>query len=269
MSDQEQPPIARPKGTRLNTTAWRLATTGVVFLFLLLWEALPTFGLVSAIILPKFSDVAVSFVSLVTGPVFFKHFWITVLEILWGFGIAVTLGLALGLALGLSRTVKRLTYPLVIAFQSIPKIVLAPLLITWAGYGMESKIALAVIIAFFPVLINTIVGLDSVPVEWKRLMYSLRASRKQMFWKLELPYAAPVIFAGIKTALTFAVTGAVVAEFVGANAGMGFLIHAYAFQLMIPKTFAVILVLSLIGSLLYGAIALLDQKLIFWRNAAT
>jgi NitT/TauT family transport system permease protein len=263
MSDQEQPAMVRPKGTRLNTTAWRLATTGVVFLFLLLWEALPTFGLVSAIILPKFSDVAVSFVNLVTGPVFFKHFWITVIA------IAVTLGLGLGLALGLSRTVKRLTYPLVIAFQSIPKIVLAPLLITWAGYGMESKVALAVIIAFFPVLINTITGLDSVPVEWKRLMYSLRASRKQMFWKLELPYAAPIIFAGIKTALTFAVTGAVVAEFVGANAGMGFLIHAYAFQLMIPKTFAVILVLSLIGSLLYGAIALLDQKLIFWRNAAT
>jgi NitT/TauT family transport system permease protein len=88
-----------------------------------------------------------------------------------------------------------------------------------------------------------------------------------MFWKLELPYAAPVIFAGIKTALTFAVTGAVVAEFIGANEGLGFLIHAYAFQLRIDATFAVIIVLSLIGSVLYFAIDLVDRRLIFWRDA--
>lgn len=256
----------RPKQGRWVRARWRAGTLTVVLAFLLFWEALPTLGLVSEIILPKFSDIAVAFAKLVTGPVVGKHFQTTLVEIGLGFVIAVVIGLALGLALGMSAAVKQLTYPLVIGFQSIPKIVLAPLMITWAGYGIESKIGMAVLIAFFPVVINTMAGLDSVPTEWKRLMRSLRASRSQMFWKLELPYAAPVIFAGIKTALTFAVTGAVVAEFVGANEGLGFLLHAYAFQLRIDATFSVIILLSLIGSALYFWIDWMDRRLIFWRS---
>lgn len=267
-STLEPPPLPVARASRRSQVLWRVGTAAVVVGFLLVWEALPTFGMVSEIILPKFSDVAISFINLVTGPIFPKHFQTTMIEITLGFVIAVVLGLGVGLALAMSRVLRQLTYPLVIAFQSVPKIVLAPLLITWAGYGIESKIWLAVLIAFFPVLINTMAGLEAVPVEWKRLMHSLRASRSQMFWKLELPYAAPVIFAGIKTALTFAVTGAVVAEFIGANEGLGFLIHAYAFQLRIDATFAVIIVLSLIGSILYFAIDLLDRHLIFWRDAA-
>ena len=262
----EAPAGARAKRGRWDRVLWRAGTLVVTGAFLLLWEALPSLGLVSEIILPKFSDIAVSLVKLVTGPIFPKHFQVTLIEIAFGFAIATVLGLVMGIGLAISPPLKQLTYPLVIAFQSIPKIVLAPVMITWAGYGIESKIGLAVIIAFFPVLINTMAGLDSVPTDWKRLMRSLRASRTQMFWKLELPYAAPVIFAGIKTALTFAVTGAIVAEFVGANAGMGYLIHAYAFQLRIDAMFAVIIALSMIGSALYFGIDWLDRRLIFWRS---
>jgi len=175
-------------------------------------------------------------------------------------------GLVSGIALGVSRALYKLTYPLVVAFQSVPKIVLAPLLITWFGYGIESKVAMAVIISFFPVLINTIVGLESVPEEPLKLMRSLRASKWQIFYKLSLPTAAPIMFAGIKTALTFAVIGAIVAEFIGASEGLGYLLNVYSFQLRIDSVFAVIVVLSLIGSILYFFIDWLDRKLIFWRS---
>jgi NitT/TauT family transport system permease protein len=187
-------------------------------------------------------------------------------EILLGFVLGTALGLVLGIALGVWEPLKRLTYPLIVAFQSLPKIVLAPLLITWFGYGLESKVAMAVIISFFPVLINTLVGLESVPDDAIRLMRSLKASRRQVFWKLSLPHAAPVMFAGIKTGLTFAVIGAIVGEFIGSSQGLGYLLHAYAFQLRIDRVFAVIVVLSLIGSILYFAIDYVDRRLIFWRT---
>lgn len=265
---QQLTPSQLAERRRLSREAWkwRGGSVLVVALMLLVWEALPTLGILSPIILPPFSAVAVATVELVTGQTFMKHFSVTMFEMIAGFIIGTIVGLVIGIALGVWAPVKRLTYPLIVAFQSLPKIVLAPLLITWFGYGIESKIAMAVVISFFPVLINTLVGLESVPDDALRLMRSLKASRRQVFWKLSLPHAAPVMFAGIKTGLTFAVIGAIVGEFVGSSEGLGYLLHAYSFQLRIDKVFAVIVVLSLIGSLLYFAIDWIDRRLIFWRT---
>lgn len=245
---------------------WRGISILVVLAFLALWEALPRLGLVSTIILPPVSEVWVGLVELVGGGSFFRHLQVTLIEMLLGFFIGTFVGFAIGVALGVWEPVKKSVYPLVVAFQSLPKIVLAPLLITWFGYGIESKIAMAVVIAFFPVLINTMVGLESVPDENRQLMRSLKASRAQTFRKLSLPHAAPFIMAGIKTGLTFAVIGAIVGEFVGSSEGLGYLLHAYSFQLRIDKVFAVIVVLSTVGAVLYFAIDWLENRLIFWRE---
>jgi len=245
---------------------WRAISLVVVLAFLAIWEFLPRLGLVSSIILPPVTEVWAGLVELVAQETFMGHLRVTLVEMLVGFIIGTLIGFAAGVALGVWESVKKSVYPLVVAFQSLPKIVLAPLLITWFGYGIESKIAMAVVISFFPVLINTMVGLETVPDEARQLMRSLRASRSQIFRKLSLPHAAPFIMAGIKTGLTFAVIGAIVGEFVGSSEGLGYLLHAYSFQLRIDKVFAVIVILSGIGALLYFLIDWLERRLIYWRS---
>lgn len=257
---------ANKRGTG-NEWLWRMGTAAVILLFVIAWEILPRAGLVPPIILPAFSDVMAALGTLVRGDTFRTHFAITLFEMLAGFFIGVALGLLIGVPLAVFPRFRRLTYGLVIAFQSVPKILLAPLLITWFGYGVESKVALAVVIAFFPVLINSMTGIQSVPENAIRLMESLKASRLERFMKLDLPFAAPAIFAGIKTALTFAVTGAIVAEFIGAAEGLGYLLSVYAFQLRIPTVYALIVVLAVMGSLLYFLVELADRKIVFWRDS--
>lgn len=245
---------------------WRLGTVVTGLVLFGLWELLPRAGLVSHIVLPPFTDTMVALYTLVTSDFFMGHFLVTLNEIAWGFVIGTTIGLAIGILLGVFEPLKRLTYPFVVAFQAIPKIVLAPLFIAWFGYGQTSKIVMAIAIGFFPVLINTMVGLENVPIETIKLMRSLKASKAQIFRKVSLPSAAPLIFAGIKTALTFALIGAIVGEFVGASEGLGFLLDTYNFQLRIDRVFSVIIILSLIGGVFYFVLEWLDKRLIFWRQ---
>lgn len=249
-------------------TKWRYRVGSLVVLVLFLgaWELLPRLGIVPEIILPPISDTLYALYTLLLTDFFMGHFLVTLNEVFWGFVIGTTIGLVIGIALGVWEGAKRLLYPFVVAFQAVPKIVLAPLLISWFGYGQTSKIAMAVVISFFPVLINTMVGLESVPRDMLRLMRSLRANRRQVFFKVELPSAAPLMFAGVKTALTFALIGAIVGEFVGAAEGLGFLLYTYNFQLRIDRVFAVIIILSTIGGVLYFLIEWLDRKLIYWRQ---
>lgn len=247
---------------------WRYRIGSVMLALLLVgvWQALPATGLVSSIVIPPFTDTVYELGSLVTSDFFWGHFGITLNEILWGFVLGTLIGFVTGVILGVWEPAKRLTYPFVVAFQSIPKIVLAPLFISWFGYGQSSKIATAVAISFFPVLINTMVGLETVPIDALRLMRSLKASRSQVFWKVSLPSAAPLIFAGIKTALTFALIGAIVGEFVGASQGLGYLLDTYNFSLRIDRVFAVIFILGAIGAFFFFALEWLDRKLIYWRQ---
>lgn len=242
---------------------------GAIFTGLLLvglWEALPRLGLVHPIVLPPFTDTIRALIELVQLPFFLGHFWITLNEVAWGFVIGTIIGLTIGILLGVWDGLKRLTYPFVVAFQAVPKIVLAPLFVAWFGYGQTSKIVMAIAIGFFPVLINTMVGIENIPNDMVRLMRSLRASRWQIFRKVQLPNAAPLIFAGVKTALTFALIGVIVGEFVGASEGLGFLLDTYNFQLKIDRVFSVIIILSGIGAIFYFTLEWLDKKLIFWRH---
>lgn len=244
---------------------YRFYTLGIFLLLLCLWEALPRLGLVNEILLPRFSAVAVALYTLVTQAFFFKHLGVTLSEILIGFVCGVTLGLSLGIMLAVSKAARAITYPFVVAFQATPKVVFAPLFVAWFGFGITSKIVMAIVISFFPVLINTLVGLESVPENARMLMRSIRASSAQTFFKVSLPHALPVIFAGVKAALVFSVIGAIVGEFIGASQGLGYLLNLYNYQLRIDRVFAVIVVLASIGAGGFFLLEWLDKKLIFWR----
>jgi NitT/TauT family transport system permease protein len=243
-----------------------LGSVALLAVVLAFWEILPRLGVVSEILVPPFSDVVGALVSLVATDFFLDHFLVTLQEIVIGFVFGSLIGFAGGVLLAVWRPVSRLTYPFVVAFQAIPKIVFAPLLIAWFGFGQTSKVVMAIVISFFPVLINTKVGLESVPEDSIRLMRSLRATRVQIFRKVSLLHALPVIFAGIQTALTFAVIGALVGEFVGAASGLGYLLNLYNFQLRIDRVFAVIVVLAAIGAVGYFVLEWIGNRVIFWRN---
>lgn len=256
----------RPPASKKEKWAFRGASLGIAVVVLALWELIPRTGLVSDIVLPPLSEVAVALQSLLVTPTFWGHFAVTLREIMGGFIIGTVIGLVGGIALAVWRSVKQVSYPYVVGFQAIPKIVFAPLFIAWFGYGESSKVVMGVAIAFFPVLINTLVGLESVPGDMVKLMRSLRASPLQVFRKVSFPYALPLIFAGIKQALTYAVIGALVGEFVGASAGLGYLLDSYNFQLRIDYVFALIVVLAVIGAGLYFIVEWLDKRLIYWRE---
>ena len=221
----------------------------------------------SPLVLPPPSRIWDGLVILFRADWFPQHLWYTTAETLIGFAVGGVVAIALGIVMVNVPLFKEVIYPYVVAFQVMPKVVLAPLMITWFGFGMESKIVMAIAISFFPVVINTVVGLESVEENASLLMRSLVASRSQVFWKLAWPTALPAIFAGLKTSLTLALIGALVAEFVTAKEGLGTLITTFSFELKVYLVFACIIVVSALGLLLYGLMALLERKIVFWRRS--
>jgi len=224
-------------------------------------------GWVSALVLPAPSRIWDGLVILFTADWFPQHLWYTTAETLIGFFIGGIVAIALGIVMVNARVFKEIAYPYVVAFQVMPKVVLAPIFITWFGFGMESKVVMAIAISFFPVVINTVVGLESVEENATLLMRSLVATPSQHFWKLAWPSALPSIFAGLKTSLTLALIGALVAEFVTAKEGLGTLITTFSFELKVYLVFACVLVVSALGLALYGLMALLERKIVFWRRS--
>lgn len=246
---------------------WSWSLPVISFVVLVgLGEITARMELVSQLILPAPSDIMGAFVDLFRTGIVWEHLQVTVIETILGFVVGAGSGFVLGVLASLASTFRHIATPYVIVLQVTPRVALAPVFLTWFGFGMSSKILLAATICFFPVFINSVTGLRNVDPQAMELFRSLDASRGQLFWHLTLPTALPVVFAGLKTAMTLALIGAIVAEFVGASAGLGLLINTYNFQLSTDYTFAVILLLALIGLFFYGAMELLDRKLIFWSE---
>lgn len=241
---------------------------GIILFFVLVgvWYWLVAAEIVHEVILPPPGDVAGAFFVTFTEGFFYEHLWVTLQEVLLGFAIGVVLGFSLGAWLGTSQLVRDITYPYIIAFQGLPKIVLAPIFITAFGFGMLSKVMMAVAISFFPLLINTMSGLMTVDAEAVQLMRSLTATKRDIFWKLSVKHAMPSIFAGVKTSLTLALVGAIVGEFVGARAGLGFLLASYSYQLQVDRVWAITIVLALVGIILFLFIEWVDKKVVFWSK---
>jgi putative hydroxymethylpyrimidine transport system permease protein len=194
-----------------------------------------------------------------------ENTWVTLREILLGFGCAVLAGTAFALAMHLSGIAFRATYPLIVATQTIPVIVLAPILVVWFGYGIGAKLAIVALICFFPITVNVLDGFRSVDPEATKLMRTLYASRWQRLRRLEAPSALPGFFTGAKVAIVLAPIGAVFGEWVGANAGLGHQILQDNAQLEIARVFAAVVVLAAIGIGLFALLALAERRVITWR----
>jgi NitT/TauT family transport system permease protein len=195
-----------------------------------------------------------------------EHAWPTIQEILGGFFLSVVIGLPLAIVMVRSRLIDRAISPLLVASQTVPKVAIAPVLLVWFGLDMTPKIIIAFLIAFFPIVISTAVGLRSVPQELIDLATSMGASRYRLFRSIRFPYALPTVFGGLKVAITLAAIGAIVGEFVGADRGLGYLIMVANGRLDSELLFAVVFVLVAIGVALYWLVELLERLLVKWRH---
>ncbi|MGE5089979.1 MAG: ABC transporter permease [Candidatus Levyibacteriota bacterium] len=192
--------------------------------------------------------------------------WVTLKECLYGFALAFALGVPIAVAVAGSRVLNLMFSPLLIAMQSVPKVALAPMVLVWAGTGIESKLVIAWLVAFFPIVVDTAAGLRATPRELLELAHSLRASRWQTFAKVQFPAAVPFVMAGSKVAVTLAVIGAVIGEFVGSNEGLGNLLLVANSQMSTALAFAALFALAALGIALYGAVALLERALDAWSG---
>ena len=231
-----------------------------------IWEILVRVGAGGEFGIPAPLDVAKGVVELAGEGYFYEALRATTVEALYGFALGASVGLVLGGLIGSFEIVRRTLNPFVVLFQNMPKPALAPMFVVWFGYGMNSKIATAATIAFFPVLINTIVGFDSVAEDMRLLMRSYGTTRWQSVRKFVMPDSLPAIFAGLKTAASLSLVGAVVAEFIGALEGLGALIQTFNFGLQLDLAFAVLVYLSLLGFALYAAVELVERRFVFWKG---
>jgi NitT/TauT family transport system permease protein len=237
-----------------------------LLLFLGLWSLIVRLGDYPPFILPSPWRVYGKFLTVVSDGTLWRHIKITLAEIFWGLALGLSLAISLGYLLAKSRLLERILSPYIVAFQAIPIMALAPLLVIWFGYGSLSKILTCALVVFFPILINTIVGIRAVEEDLVDLMRSLEASRWQIFTMLEVPAALPVFFGGLRIGVTLSVIGVVVGEFVGADRGLGFLVNLSGGLFDTPLTFVALLVLGIIAIGLYLAVAALEGFLLSWRR---
>lgn len=231
------------------------------------WEVVVRGLAIPAIVLPPPTAVLEALWEGLLSGSFLTHFLVTFSEIIGGFAVGSTLGIALGIAIGQSAFLERLFYPYVVAFQTIPKVAIAPIIVIWFGYGLTSKIIITAAIAFFPLLANTIMGLRSAPAEQIDMLRAHTATEWQIFRMARLPQALPYIFVGLDVAVVLSVIGAIVGEFVGAKQGLGFLILQKNFNFDMAGVFAVLIVLSLIGVGLHLLVTRVQRRVLFWADS--
>ncbi|MBN9474801.1 MAG: ABC transporter permease [Bordetella sp. SCN 67-23] len=193
---------------------------------------------------------------------------VTLAETVYGFLLALVLGIPIAIVITGSRVINQMFYPLLVALQSVPKVALAPILLVWLGTGLESKLAIAWLVAFFPIIVDTVAGLRATPKELLELAHSLKASRGQIFMKIQFPAALPFVITGAKVAVTLAVIGAVIGEFIGSSDGLGFLLMSAMSQINTPLAFAALFALSVLGIGVYVAVVLIEKLLSPWLPVA-
>jgi NitT/TauT family transport system permease protein len=230
------------------------------------WEwAVRAFDIPS-FVLPAPSAVAERFAADLSGGAIGVHLRTTLIEVVAGFALAAVVGLAIGTAVALVPVVDRIVYPYILALQTIPKVAIAPLLIIWAGFGIQSKIVTAALIAFFPVLVNVIAGLKTVDTNRLLLMRALKANAWQTLIKVRFPGMLPYYFAGLEIGIVFSTIGAIVGEFIGASQGLGTLIIQRQAAIDVAGVFSVLIFLSVMGIVLNLLLRLIARRYVFWAQ---
>ena len=194
------------------------------------------------------------------------HTGITLLEIVLGLLAGVLFATVVGYVLAKSRSLERVLSPYLVASQAVPVVAIAPLLVIWLGDGILSKVVICALIVFFPVLVNTIVGVRAVPTSLYDLMNSLHASRAQILWKVEVPASLPIFLGGLRIGATLSVIGAIVGELVSAEQGLGFLLQLGDFQYDTAMVFVAVFMLIALALMLYGIVKLLEKRFLKWQN---
>jgi NitT/TauT family transport system permease protein len=254
----------------VSVTVFGLAMLGI-------WQAIYAAGFISKILLPgpweTFEEIWFTAKEIVVGPPgggsphIRNGLWITSKEVFLGFIAAAAGGFFLGVVVGETRLGKKAVMPYLVAFNALPKVAFAPVFVAWFGFGANSKIVMALFVAFFPVIVNTAAGLYSVDADTSMLFQSMEASRWQTLRKFKLPSSLPFIFAGLKSAAVFAVVGAVVGEYLGGGKGLGELVRLNSQNMRMDRVFALIFYLGIMGLLLFGVVAWAEKKLVFWHKS--
>jgi ABC-type nitrate/sulfonate/bicarbonate transport system permease component len=245
-------------------TKW-LAPAALLALLIGGWELLAKLGHVENYLLPAPSEVASALWN--DRDLLAPDTWVTAREVLLGFALALAVGVAVAIVLHLSPVLRRAAYPLVVASQAVPVIVIAPILVIWFGFGITPKLIVIALICFFPIVVNTLDGLEGTDRDQVKMMRTLGASRLDLLRRLELPASLPFLFSGAKVAVAVAVIGAVFGELVGSDAGLGHAIQVGTAQLETARVFAAVLILSLMAIALFGLIALLERRAVPWARA--
>lgn len=245
---------------------WLRKRGGLLAVFValfLLWEyAVWIFG-IKEYLLPPPSKVWTEFLK--RADIVFQGAWVTTQEIVGGYILAVVVSIPLALAVARSRFVEESVYPVIVFLQIIPKIAIAPLFIIWLGFGFLPKLLIVFLLCFFPIVVSSVAGFKSVDPEVMDFAHTTGASSWKMFFKIRLPQALPEIFTGLKVGAALSATAAVVAEFVAADRGLGYLLQQYNGQLETPMVFAIIVLLSLIGLVVYYVVELIERLVIPWH----
>ncbi len=257
--------MTAPAGRRSRSTAAAvLLPAALVALLLGAWEAYARAGGVDSFILPAPTEIARALWE--DRGLLWDQFVVTGGEILLGVAVAIVAGMACALAIHLSGLLRRAAYPLLVASQTIPIVIIAPLLVAWLGYDLAPKLAIIALVCFFPVTVTALDGLAGVDPEQRTLMRSLRATRWQTLRFVELPAAMPAAFSGARIAVVVAVIGAVLAEQAGSSEGLGHLILQAIPQFETAQAYAAVAVLSAFAILLFAAITALERALLPWAN---
>jgi NitT/TauT family transport system permease protein len=247
-----------------RTQLWLVPAT--LLASLLVWQAVVQLAGLPAFILPAPGQVGRRLLGALMDGSLLRHTGVTMTEVLGGMAIGIIISTGLGYVLAKSRAVERILAPYIVASQSVPIVAIAPLLVIWFGSGRVSKILISALIVFFPILVNTVVGVRSVPEDLRDLMRSLGASHWQMFHLLEVPAAMPVLLGGLKVGATLSVIGAVVGEFVAADEGLGFLINVARGLYDTSLVFVSVFVLVTIALGFYALVALMEHWLLSWQD---
>lgn len=247
-----------------------VAMIAVLAVFLGLWELVTQLRLVSPIILPTpvetFWDLIFVGQNLIDGGYMLAALWITLLEVFYGFALAIGIGFGLGVLVGETAFGERAILPYLVAIDTMPKVAFAPLFVAWLGFDIESKVALAAFIATFPIVVGTAAGIHAADENARMLFKTMGASRWQTLWKMKLPTGLPHFFTGVKIGAVGVMAGAITGEFLGGGKGFGELIRVAASQLNTPRVFSLILYLSLVGLALFAAVVWTQRRFVFWHK---
>lgn len=259
--------LMRRRFTTQRALPW-ITTPILAGLLILVWDSYVRIAGVSPLILPRPGAVWQAWLELLADRRAWHHTWMTVYATLTGFAYATVLGVGLGVLIARARWLEQTLNPFIVATQVIPKVALVPLFVLWFGFGITSKVIVAAVLSFFPILTNTALGVKSIDEGHRDVMVSLNASRLQVFRRLELPSALPYILTGLEVGIVLAIIGAIVGEYLGGSSGLGHLLIARLNAFETDGMFAVLMHMSLLGFTFYFSIGALRRMLIPWHASA-